>query len=35
MICVAPEIAAAHRQFGHAAPICRLPAIGYRRMRTA
>lgn len=30
MICVAPEIAAARRQFGHAAPICRLPAAGYR-----
>ncbi|ABN86555.1 hypothetical protein BURPS668_A1130 [Burkholderia pseudomallei 668] len=35
MICVAPEIAAARRRFGHAAPICRfagcrLPAAGYR-----
>ncbi|KGV16905.1 hypothetical protein X895_4495 [Burkholderia pseudomallei MSHR4503] len=30
MICVAPEIAAARRRFGHAAPICRLPAAGCR-----
>ncbi|ALJ75222.1 hypothetical protein TR70_6151 [Burkholderia pseudomallei] len=30
MICVAPAIAAARRRFGHAAPICRLPAAGYR-----
>ncbi|CAJ2727471.1 Uncharacterised protein [Burkholderia pseudomallei] len=30
MICVAPEIAAARRRFGHAAPICRLPANAHR-----